>query len=235
MQAFRDKNTYVTKPYQDVSVRLRGPVLYDLNHNFCQAWGESTPPSTGFMDTYWLATKYLSRGLHKASRFVQKIVHSDKDGDFGKRRATLKPEAYALPGGQHSVQLMRTQPLHGEKTIKECYANLTRQIQHFIFIQNQYVQYEAWALHLKECVQRLRNGGFLKPIYVFILTSTPERDGMDIATYDVAKNLGMSQAMDIERGSRRKSPKEQVQNADHAKRDGKSGNPSGHGVALDLC
>ncbi|MFD2364908.1 phospholipase D-like domain-containing protein [Pseudoduganella sp. GCM10020061] len=192
------RNAYVAKPYQDVSARVRGPVLYDLNHNFCQGWSESTPPSSFFTEKYWLITKYLGRNLHNISRGIQKLTHRDPDHDFEKRRKAIKPEAFILPGGQHSAQLLRTQPMHGEKTIKECYANLTRQMHHYIFIQNQYIQYGAWATHLKDCVQRLREGRFNKPIYVFILTSTPERDGMDIATYDVAQQLGHSATMQFQ-------------------------------------
>ena len=192
------RSAYVAKPYQDVSARVRGPLLYDLNHNFCQAWSESTPPSSLFTEKYWLVTKYLSRDLHNISRSVQKWMHSDLDPDFASRRKSIKPAAFVVHGGEHSAQLLRTQPMHGEKTIKECYANLTRQTHHYIFIQNQYVQYGAWADHLKTCVQNLRNGGFTKPIYVFILTSTPERDGMDIATYDVAQQLGQSATMKVE-------------------------------------
>lgn len=38
---FRDRHSFIAMPYQDVSCRVCGPVLYDLNHNFCQAWRES--------------------------------------------------------------------------------------------------------------------------------------------------------------------------------------------------
>lgn len=192
------RNAYVAKPYQDVSARVRGAILYDLNHNFCEAWSESTPPSSHFIEKYWLATKYLIRPLHNFSRAIQKLVHPDPDHDFAERRQAVKPDAFVVHGGLHSAQLLRTQPMHGEKSIKECYANLSRQMHHYIFIQNQYIQYGAWADHLKTCVQNLRNGGFDKPIYVFILTSTPERDGMDIATYDVAEPLGLSETMKVE-------------------------------------
>ena len=198
LEAALKRNAYVAKPYQDVSARVRGPILHDLNHNFCQGWHESTPPSSYFTEKYWLVTKYLARGIHAISRSVQKLVHRDPDHDFAERRKAIKPDAFILRGGQHSMQLMRTQPMHGEKTIKECYANLNRQAHHYIFIQNQYIQYGAWAEHLKSCVQNLRKGGFSKPIYVFILTSTPERDGMDIATYDVAQQLGQSASMKFE-------------------------------------
>jgi phosphatidylserine/phosphatidylglycerophosphate/cardiolipin synthase-like enzyme len=88
--------------------------------------------------------------------------------------------------------------MYMEKSIKECYANLTRLTQHYIFIQNQYIQYEDWATHLMDCAQKLRDAGYTKPMYVFILTSTPEADGMDLATYDVAKQIGQSGTMAVE-------------------------------------
>jgi len=69
---------------------------------------------------------------------------------------------------------------------------------HYIFIQNQYIQYQDWADHLLECVGRLRAAGYLKPMYVFLLTSTPESEGMDVPTYGVASRLGMSETMRVE-------------------------------------
>lgn len=197
VQSFIDKNSMVAKPYQDVSCRLRGPILYDLNHNFCQGWGESKPPSSLLSERQWFISSpqvHIVQGLGKV---IEYLNHKEVDRDFMKRRAKISLSAFALPYGQHNVQLLRTQPLHSEKLIKECYANLTREMRHYIFIQNQYVQYQPWADHLRECVGRLRSAGYLKPIYVFILTSTPEKSGMDRPTYDVANHLGMSESMPV--------------------------------------
>lgn len=193
VQAYLDRDSWIAKPYQDVSCRMRGPVLWDLNHNFCQAWLESERPKTLLKEQLdpWIpsAVRLASKGLKATLNAVA------PPPEFIAQRNALPASAFKLERGLHSAQLLRTQPLHGEKSIKECYANMTRQIQHYIFIQNQYIQYEPWAQHLKECVQRLRDGGFMKPIYVFILTSTPESDGMDLPTYDVAKRLGQSETM----------------------------------------
>ncbi|MES2742526.1 MAG: phospholipase D-like domain-containing protein [Pseudomonadota bacterium] len=206
VRIYMDRYRYVAKPYQDVSCRLRGPVLSDLNHNFCQAWGESDLPTSLFADAYpytysalrmpWLFA--ASHGVRKIISAVASLGDKEMDPDFIARRKQIGWRAFSLPAGQHSVQLMRTQPMHGEKAIKECYANLTRQTHHYIFIQNQYIQYAPWAEHFMESVARLRAGGYTEQIYVFILTSTPESDGMDLPTYSVAGRLGRSEDMVVE-------------------------------------
>ncbi|MFC3377189.1 phospholipase D-like domain-containing protein [Rugamonas sp. CCM 8940] len=206
VQSYIEKHSRVTKPYQDVSCRLHGPILYDLNHNFCQAWQESTYPSATFEKYYWLikaASLVVPALLNEKIRdsvFKAKVDpnHAEMDSDFIARRNKIPLKAFNLASDRHSVQLLRTQPLHGEKAIKECYANLTRQTTHYMFIQNQYIQYQDWADHLIGCVGRLRSAGYLMPMYVFLLTSTPESDGMDRPTYSVASKVGMSETMRVE-------------------------------------
>lgn len=197
VQAYIDAHSHVAQPYQDVSCRVRGPILYDLNHNFCQAWEESQPPASLFCDLprfVWIPPVLAVRAACK----VADALHKEMDPDFIARRKRLDAGAFDLPYGHHNLQLVRTQPLHAEKTVKECYANLSRQMLHYIFIQNQYVQYGPWASYLLECVGRLRAAGYLKRIYVFILTSTPEDKGMDRPTYDVASKVGKSESMFVE-------------------------------------
>lgn len=186
--------SHVVKPYQDVSCRLHGPILYDLNHNFCQAWEKSTRPPSFFMDTAWFFNPPIKRLVKKFGNWA----HDEMDADFIARRAKIPLKAFKLQNGLHTVQLLRTEPHHAEKSIKECYANLNRQILRYIFIQNQYIQYTPWAEHLIECVGRLRSAGYTKPIYAFILTSIPEDAGMDYPTYDVASKVGQSEAMKVE-------------------------------------
>lgn len=198
VQAYIESHSHVAKPYQDVSCRLRGPILYDLNHNFCQAWNESKPPSSLHRELGWLHPFPVLNGVQAISNKVNDARHVDMDPGFIERRNEIRLSAFKLPDGHHNAQLLRTQPMHGEKAIKECYANLTRQMQHYIFIQNQYVQYTPWAEHLIECVGRLRAEGYLNPVYVFILTSTPEDCGMDRPTYDVATRIGKSETMRFE-------------------------------------
>jgi phosphatidylserine/phosphatidylglycerophosphate/cardiolipin synthase-like enzyme len=194
---FFKKYAFTAKPYQDVSLRVRGPILYDMNHNFCYGWAEAEQATSTLMNAIWMtppglaikATLAVANTINKKPEKVPALVQS---------RQHLKAADFKLPGGQHSAQLMRTYPAYKEKSIKECYANLTRLTQHYIFIQNQYIQYEDWADHLTKCVETLRKAGYTKPLYVFILTSTPETDGMDLATYDIARQLGRSDTMKVE-------------------------------------
>jgi phosphatidylserine/phosphatidylglycerophosphate/cardiolipin synthase-like enzyme len=209
VQSYIDAHSHVAKPYQDVSCRLQGPILYDLNHNFCQAWTESRPPSAWSRKLRWfLPLSYLTMPK-EVLNLADDLLHQEMDPGFIKRREQVNLRALNLPNGRHSVQLLRTQPLHDEKMIKECYANLNRQVRHYIFIQNQYIQYRPWAEHLLECVGRWRAAGYRDPIYVFILTSTPEKNGMDLPTYDVASRIGMSHTMPVEHADALEEAKKQ--------------------------
>jgi len=198
VQLYIDRYSYVTKPYQDVSSRVLGPILYDLNHNFCQAWQESTRPNSLFMELGLHIPSVAMSTVLVAYKTASFFLDPDMDQDFIARRKKISLSTFNRPDGRHNLQLLRTQPLHAEKAIKECYANLTRQMLHYIFVQNQYIQYAPWAEHLIECVGRLRTAGYLKPIYVFMLTSTPEKVGLDLPTYDVASKVGMSETMTVE-------------------------------------
>jgi phosphatidylserine/phosphatidylglycerophosphate/cardiolipin synthase-like enzyme len=194
---FTKKYAFTAKPYQDVSLRVRGPILYDLNHNFCYGWAESEQATSTLFNALWMTPPGL---VVKATLAVAKAIDKtpEKAPPLVQSRQHLKAADFILRGGQHSAQLMRTYPAYKEKSIKECYANLTRLTQHYIFIQNQYIQYEDWADHLMKCVEQLRSEDYTKSIYVFILTSTPETDGMDLATYDVALQLGHSDKLAVE-------------------------------------
>ena len=146
------------------------------------------------MDTAWFFYSPIKTITNK----IKKFLHDEIDENFISRRANIPLKAFNLKNGPHNVQLLRTEPNHKEKSIKECYANLNRQILRYIFIQNQYIQYTPWAEHLISCIDRLRSAGYGKPIYVFILTSTPEDSGMDYPTYDVAGTVGRSETMKVE-------------------------------------
>lgn len=195
VQDFIDKHSRIVKPYQDVSCRVRGPVLHDLNHNFCQGWRESQRPGSVFLDALWFLGVGKARVIYKKLKEYGDKSHKEMDPGFISRRNKIGISELPRQEQESTVQLVRTQPLHGEKAAKECYANLTRQMTHYIYIQNQYIQYAAWAEHLRTCVHNLREAGYTKPVYVFLVTSTPERAGMDRPTHEVAGKVGQSKTM----------------------------------------
>jgi phosphatidylserine/phosphatidylglycerophosphate/cardiolipin synthase-like enzyme len=207
MRNFVSANAFTAKPYQDVSMRVRGPILFDMNLNFCEGWAESgfiksrVRHAVSVAKTIMVPTPVSKNALNFLSRNMdvgkelEGMVYKEPDPEFIKRRKSLNASLFALEGGKHSAQLLRTQPMHKEKGIKECYANMVRQMENYIFLQNQYIQYEEWIHHLKKCAERLRSDGYMKAINVFILTSTPESNGMDLPTYAVAKELGQSKSM----------------------------------------
>jgi phosphatidylserine/phosphatidylglycerophosphate/cardiolipin synthase-like enzyme len=194
---FSNKYAFTAKPYQDVSLRVRGSILYDMNHNFCYGWAESETGTPALNNAIWMTPPGMAGASEpavvKATGQKPEIVPA-----LVQSRQRLKAADFALKDCHHSAQLLRTYPAYQEKSIKECYANLTRLTHHYIFIQNQYIQYEDWASYMTACVEKLRSAGYTKPIYVFIVTSTPETDGMDLATYDVALQFGRSDAMAVE-------------------------------------
>jgi phosphatidylserine/phosphatidylglycerophosphate/cardiolipin synthase-like enzyme len=194
---FINKYAFIAKPYQDVSLRVRGPILYDMNHNFCYGWAESQPGTPGLNNAIWMQPPGMA-GVEEPVARKEADQKPENLPALVQSRRHLKAVDFELKDCHHSAQLLRTYPAYQEKSIKECYANLTRLTHHYIFFQNQYIQYEEWANYLTTCVEKLRSAGYTKPIYVFILTSTPETDGMDLATYDVAMQLGSSDTMKVE-------------------------------------
>ncbi|WBS03649.1 phospholipase D-like domain-containing protein [Pseudoduganella sp. SL102] len=208
LEVHLDRISFIAKPYQDVSCRVRGPILANLNHNFCEAWLASSQPRAWDKDTHMLSIDWLLASPKAAYRT---LFPPDYDEAMVNRRKSIPSKSFVVKNGKHSAQLLRTQPERGEKSVKECYANLTRQARHYIFIQNQYVQYEPWAEHLRDCVKQMRESDYGSELYVFILTSTPERDGMDLHTYGVAERIGQSATMTVEHA-------EAVENAKQGKR-----------------
>jgi phosphatidylserine/phosphatidylglycerophosphate/cardiolipin synthase-like enzyme len=206
VQAYIDRHSHIVTPYQDVSCRVRGPILHDLNHNFCEGWSESARPSSAFLDTLWLIPIPPVQIARKVAHWYDDALNQEDDSGFIARRNKIPIGAFPRQKSEHAAQLVRTQPLHEEKGAKECFANLTRQMGHYIFLQNQYMQYAPWSEHLRSCVHNLRAAGYTEPIYVFLLTSTPERAGMDRPTHELVGRVGQGQSMPV-------AQKEEVENA----------------------
>jgi len=122
-QSYIDANSHVSKPFQDVSCRVQGPILYDLNHNFCQAWEESKRPSSLFRELCWL-TWLPGMRIHVMA--VDKIVdalHDEMDPGFIARRKALPLSAFNLPDARHNLQLTS----HPAASLRKDYKGVLRQ------------------------------------------------------------------------------------------------------------
>ncbi|WP_434107955.1 phospholipase D-like domain-containing protein [Paraburkholderia caffeinilytica] len=104
----------------------------------------------------------------------------------------------------HKVQIVRTQPHEGEKTIKKLYFQASSFGRNYIYLENQYFFYPEFARHIKaerkkfhDAWAKLSN----KPqkdapmLHLFIVTPHPEDPGMIPRTYDTLAELGHGDAM----------------------------------------
>jgi phosphatidylserine/phosphatidylglycerophosphate/cardiolipin synthase-like enzyme len=133
--------------------------------------------------TAWRRTKPESRPLPPLARSV--------------------PPKLARPGAGRRIQIVRTQPEEGDRTIQRAYWQATRSARSYIYIENQYFYYEAWARHLKamrrEFMRGVQRAGVGKSdaglLHAFVVIPWPEDDGMVPRTYDTVKSLGQASSL----------------------------------------
>lgn len=101
----------------------------------------------------------------------------------------------------HAVQIVRTHPRENEKTIKELYYQASSWARKYIYMENQYFFYPAFARqlkktregHWKDWVQKSgKPGSEMGILHLFIVIPHPEDDGMVPRTYDMLTELGAS-------------------------------------------
>lgn len=104
----------------------------------------------------------------------------------------------------NAVQIVRTHPREKEKTIKELYLQASSFARNYIYIENQYFFYPAFARHLKETRKAFceawskkssKPASEMPMLHVFIVIPHPEDDGMIPRTYDMLSELGASDGM----------------------------------------
>ncbi len=122
-----------------------------------------------------------------------------------KELTALPPRIPTLPKNPaHAVQIVRTQPHEGEKSIKALYFQATSYARNYLYIENQYFFYPEFARHLKKerkdfCDAWARVSG--KPLaempklHLFIVIPHPEDDGLVPRTFDTLSELGASSTM----------------------------------------
>jgi phosphatidylserine/phosphatidylglycerophosphate/cardiolipin synthase-like enzyme len=150
------------QPWQDVSTRVHGPVLCDLNENFCTGWTKAQP---------W-------RG---------------SDQPINASRMAIKPEVFEEAakkyGTPEPAQIIRTQPQENERSILDAYKIALTNARNYVYFENQYFRSKEIALYLRQVRKQLKQGGWTRDFYVFIVTNKPDDFGR-VTTYEALSALG---------------------------------------------
>lgn len=174
------------KPYRDYACRIdHGEALVPLYNNFIMAW---------------------DRTESDAMRWGAKVYFNGEEGGLPCPPALQhKPEP-----GDSTVQIVRTQPAEQDETIRELYCKAADNASlgfRYLYIENQYFQYEEWTKRLVEKrkeVMRLWNKARgeakkqlsdMPMLYVFIVIPVPELKEMIPRTYDTLARLGQHGGM----------------------------------------
>lgn len=172
------------KPYRDYACRFEGGgALIAVSKNFESAWARAAVPAD-----------------HPARKFIPSEING---------RAV--PSKLLRPARKNdaSVQIVRTEPEESDKTIKELYfqaTDIAAAVGGYIYIENQYLQYEEWAQRLvKQCKAKAalwrnaaKSGKSMEDmpvLHVFVVAPVAEREQMVPRTYDTLANLGQHGGM----------------------------------------
>jgi phosphatidylserine/phosphatidylglycerophosphate/cardiolipin synthase-like enzyme len=166
------------KPYRDYACRIDGGrALIPIHENFERAWARAG-------------------GDTKASQYT-----CDKPPSALLRKAA---------SGDSTVQIVRTQSEEKDFTIKDIYFNATRVAAGgtgYLYMENQYFQYQDWAEHLlairknviagwkRSCAKIGKGTEDLPVMHVFVVIPAPEMAEMIPRTYDTLATLGQQGGM----------------------------------------
>lgn len=154
-------------PWQDISMKVNGPVLTDLNHNFSQAWDLEEP--------------WYKRWFGKES------LQTERD---------MLPVPNVATRGAHSVaQVCRTQPQDNETSILEHYLKAIGNATDYVYMENQYFRYPDFAKRLGDIAKNRKALGVPGDLYLFVVTNTPDSKTASATTYEMLQGLGQEQLM----------------------------------------
>ncbi|WP_415754097.1 phospholipase D-like domain-containing protein [Pseudomonas leptonychotis] len=153
-------------PWQDLSVKIQGPALHDLNHNFATAWDR---------ESSWIK-RWFNESLHT-------------------QRQAIKPDTFK-PVGTSVAQICRTQPQEGgETSILEIYRKAIGNVRNYIYFENQYFRYADFGKQLSELAAAYKARKRKSDLYLFVVTNTPDDASFSSSTYDMMKSVGQEQLM----------------------------------------
>lgn len=173
-------------PWQDISTKVRGSILYDINDNIVKAWRREFSHLFGLIET-----------------------NIPNDKDFFERRAAITEDKFVLKaaagkddaGYRMQAQFCRTQMQEkNDQSILEVYQKAIGNACNYIYMENQYFRYPPLiqnvvdrATQNKEAMRQYSQDP--NPLYLFVLTNTPDDNMMSSSTYDALKVLSQEQLM----------------------------------------
>lgn len=158
-------------PWQDISTQVWGEILYDINENFVTAWNREKP---------------IEQELEE--------------------RRQLPSSAFKVDGTKN-VQFCRTQPQivlsetgDYDRSILAIYKKAIDNAHNYIYMENQYFRYSDYAKRIINRAQSLKeareaHGKESPPLYLFVLTNTPNDKSFSSTTYNMMSELGQQQLM----------------------------------------
>lgn len=188
----RDKmNEMDYTPLHDFSMRVEGPLLIDINRNFCQAWEMNRIKGLSDFTAREISPPAGSQNVAPSA------LEKENPGQLLQSREPLEASILAQLKGNANGQIVRTRPDQKfpdgaqEKEVKDAYLQVVRHASNYIFIVNQYCQYPKLVRHLKYWRKQRRNEGHTGTLYILIGTCKPEQDGQVFAAQQMANELGV--------------------------------------------
>ncbi|MFK1438008.1 phosphatidylserine/phosphatidylglycerophosphate/cardiolipin synthase family protein [Pseudomonas aeruginosa] len=154
------------QPWQDLSCQVWGPVLHDLNENFVEAWRKSD-------------------GWFSSSKAWRKARMELKSEDF------ITDE---LETDGEMAQILRTQSQENDRSILDAYRLGIGNARFYMYFENQYFRYKAFAELLRQVRRKLKGRGWPSDFYIFVVTNIPPGSGRT-NTYEMLEALGHGNRM----------------------------------------
>lgn len=163
------------KPWQDLSTKVAGMILHDMNQNFVSAWDNKDKSGVNFGTV-----------RHK---------HNDNDENLTAKREHITAMEFLDSTYWHTAQILRTQPQHGITDIYKTYQLTCQQAHYYLYFENQYFRHEDLANHLIAVQKEIKSKGRTSFFNVFVVTNPPQSTGEATSTYEMVKALGHANTM----------------------------------------
>jgi phosphatidylserine/phosphatidylglycerophosphate/cardiolipin synthase-like enzyme len=167
-------------PRQDISSRVRGPILADINQNFCRAWDAAT-----------------GQQLEAARRPIRKQIPFLPEVDTPTMAQILRTYAKTGEAGSPPVNACDAGGSQRfKRDIEKMYLQAVNNVTRYIYIENQYFRYPPLAEAIKYAVQRQiecgRDPGKHGAVHLFVVTNDNDEAVTDgsVNTYRMLEALG---------------------------------------------